>query len=135
MIAEVIAAGAIFVCSPSQVWDGDSFWCAEGPRIRLAGIAAREIDGTCRPHHPCPSASGEAARDGLVALVGRPVGRLRTGHILVRGVPLRCVSEGSGKGERTAAWCAGPQGDLSCALVKDGYALRWPRYWREERCR
>ena len=129
MLSQIIAAGLAFTCTPTAVWDGDGpIWCAEGPKIRLAGIAAREIDGTCRSGQPCPTASGLAARDALVRLVGTPIGVARTGHILVRGAPLRCLSEGSGKGSRTAAWCTGPRGDLSCAMVQGGYALRWNNY-------
>jgi endonuclease YncB( thermonuclease family) len=45
----VVPAGQTFACTPVAVYDGDGpVWCAEGPRIRLAGIAAREMDGTCR---------------------------------------------------------------------------------------
>lgn len=136
MIAEVIAAGLTFTCTPTKVWDGDGpIHCAEGPRIRLAGIAAREIDGSCRPNQPCPRASAEEARDHLVQLVGRPVGRSREGHVLVRGAALTCLSEGDGVGSRTAAWCTTSAGvDLSCAMVRSGYALRWDRYWRGHRC-
>ena len=66
-----LAAAAMLVCTPIAVFDGDGpIWCDEGPKIRLAGIAAREIDGTCRPHHPCPDASGIEARDALVLLLG-----------------------------------------------------------------
>lgn len=44
-----LPAGVSFSCTPIAVWDGDGpIWCAEGPRIRLAGVAAREIDGSCR---------------------------------------------------------------------------------------
>ncbi|MFN4040018.1 MAG: thermonuclease family protein, partial [Erythrobacter sp.] len=68
-----IPAGQTFTCTPEAVWDGDGpVWCEEGPRIRLAGIAARELDGTCSPGHPCPDASAETARDALVRLVGKP---------------------------------------------------------------
>ena len=132
LLAPVVAAGSAFICTPTRVWDGDGpLWCAEGPRIRLAGIAAREIDGSCKDGHPCPAESGPAARDALVALVGRPVGRSREGHILVRGTPLRCVSEGSGKGERTAAWCwTGDGVQINCAMVSGGHALRWAIYDR-----
>jgi len=67
----IVAAGQTFICTPIRVWDGDGpIWCAEGPRIRLAGIAAREIDGTCRPAHPCPPADARRARDHLVGLLG-----------------------------------------------------------------
>jgi len=34
-----------------------------------------------------------------------------------------------------AAWCVSPRsGDLSCAMVRGGWALRWDRYWRNHRC-
>lgn len=133
--AQSIAADAAFTCTPVRVWDGDGpIWCAEGPRVRLAGIAAREIDGTCRRNHPCPRFSGATARDALVRLVGRRTGVSREGHVLVSGPRLRCVSAGGAGGSRTAAWCAGPQGDLSCAMIASGHAVRWDRYWRGRRC-
>ena len=93
MIATTLAAGLIFACTPVRVWDGDGpIWCAEGPKVRLAGIAAREMDGSCRPGHPCPSAPAVAARDRLVRLLGGGRGRAPEGHVLVRGPTLRCLS-------------------------------------------
>ncbi|MFA7585607.1 MAG: thermonuclease family protein [Novosphingobium sp.] len=132
----IAPSGETFTCTPIRVWDGDGpIWCAEGPRIRLSGIAAREMDGSCRPNHPCPKASAEQARDALVSLIGRPVGVSREGHILVSGQALRCRSVGGAGGSRTAAWCVSPKsGDLSCAMVSGGWALRWDRYWRSHRC-
>jgi endonuclease YncB( thermonuclease family) len=132
----VVPAGEQFTCTPVRVWDGDGpIWCEEGPRIRLAGIAAREMDGTCRSNQPCPDASAEAARDALVRLVGKPTGRSREGHVLVTGQPMRCTSVGDGVGNRTAAWCVSPKGgDLSCAMVAGGWALRWDRYWGGHGC-
>jgi endonuclease YncB( thermonuclease family) len=51
----VLPSGKHFPCTPTHVWDGDGpIWCAEGPRVRLAGIAAREMDETCKSGHPCP---------------------------------------------------------------------------------
>lgn len=136
LAALIVPAGQSFTCTPTRVWDGDGpVWCAEGPRVRLSGIAAREIDGTCRDGQPCPNVSAEASRDYLVRLIGDPVGRSPEGHILVRGAPLNCLSVGGGGGERTAAWCATMRGiDLSCAMVRAGMALRWDRYWRGHRC-
>jgi len=133
----VVPSGVTFSCTPTAVYDGDGpVWCAEGPRIRLAGIAAREMDGTCRSNQPCPNVSAERSRDELVKLVGVPIGRRREGHVLVRGPTMRCQSEGDGKGARTAAWCVSPRGgDLSCAMVRSGWALRWERYWRGHSCR
>lgn len=134
-------AGETFACTPTRVWDGDGpIWCAEGPRIRLAGIAAREVkrtngrivDAGCKDGHPCSTIDGLAARDHLVELVGRATGEAATGHVLVRGEVLTCESVGSGKGVRTAAWCRnGSSGDLSRAMVRDGFAERWERYWRD----
>lgn len=132
----IVPDGEMFRCMPTRVWDGDGpIWCAEGPRIRLAGIAAREMDESCRPNHPCPPQSGRAARDHLVALLGGPRGEANTGHIIVQGPMLICESEGSARGSRTAAWCRRPDGvQLSCAMVTDGYALRWEIYDPNRRC-
>jgi endonuclease YncB( thermonuclease family) len=134
--APVVAAGRTFTCTPTAVWDGDGpIWCAEGPKIRIAGVAAREIDGSCRPSQPCPAVSGVDARDRLVRLFGGPKGKLPTGHVVVRSSPMTCVSVGNGKGDRTAAWCTSPTlGDLSCAVIAAGGAVEWLRYWRDHRC-
>lgn len=136
LLAQIVAAGQTFICTPTRVWDGDGpIWCAEGPRIRLAGVAAREIDGTCRPGQPCPRGSGVKARDRLARLLGGFTGRSRDGHGLVHGPVLRCRSTGWGKGVRTAAWCSAPTiGDLSCALVRAKVVLRWKRYGGDQVC-
>ena len=134
--AYIVPAGETFTCTPTRVWDGDGpVWCEEGPRIRLSGIAARELDGSCRPDNPCPRADAIEARDALVALVGRTIGIGSHGHIMVDGPTMRCVSTGSAGGNRTAAWCVSPRGgDLSCAMVRGGWAVRWERYWKEHKC-
>jgi endonuclease YncB( thermonuclease family) len=134
--ALVVPTGQSFACTPVRIWDGDGpVWCAEGPRVRLAGIAAREMDGTCRSNQPCPAASAEQARDILIRAVGTRTGWSPDGHALVRGPTMLCRSEGSGKGNRTAAWCSSPKsGDVSCAMVRSGTVLRWVRYWGNHRC-
>ncbi|WP_082820052.1 thermonuclease family protein [Sphingopyxis terrae] len=136
LAATVVPAGQSFDCTPTAVWDGDGpIWCAEGPHIRLSGIAAREMDGSCRPGHPCPAADPIAARDHLAELVGTPQGKLRTGHVTVSGPTMRCRSAGGAGGTRTAAFCVSPKsGDLSCAMVRNGYAAKWDRYWQGHRC-
>jgi endonuclease YncB( thermonuclease family) len=135
-LTAVVASGLSFTCTPTAVYDGDGpIWCAEGPKIRLAGIAAREMDGTCRSNQPCPKTGAAEARSHLASLVGRPIGRRPEGHILVKADPLRCVSEGNGRGSRTAAWCKTAHGvDLSCAMVRSGMALRWARYQGDKVC-
>ncbi|TWJ09798.1 hypothetical protein JN10_1444 [Altererythrobacter ishigakiensis] len=134
--AAIVPAGETFVCTPTHVWDGDGpIWYEEGPRIRVSGIAAREIDGTCRTNQPCPAVDAEHSRDALASLVGEPYGIGEHGHLLVRGPTMTCLSTGSGGGNRTAAWCVSPRGgDLSCAMVQSGHALRWDRYWGDHQC-
>jgi endonuclease YncB( thermonuclease family) len=134
--ATIVPSGEAFTCTPSRVWDGDGpIWCAEGPRIRLSGIAAREIDGSCRDGQPCPDASAVVARNALVRLIGRATGQSREGHVLVTGPGMQCRSDGSAGGNRTAAWCVSPiGGDLSCAMVRGGWALKWARFWRGHQC-
>ncbi len=132
LFAAVVPSGQAFTCTPTAVWDGDGpIWCAEGPHIRLAGVAA----GSCSAGHPCPNVDPVAARDHLARLVGEPQGRNRTGHILVRGPAMTCISRGGAGGNRTAAFCTSPKsGDLSCAMVRGGYAARWTKYWGKHRC-
>ena len=132
----VVAGGESFKCTPVRVWDGDGpIWCAEGPRVRLAGIAAREMDGSCSAGHRCPDAQAGASRDHLARLLGRVSGRSPEGHLLVTGATLSCTSNGSAGGSRTAAWCTSPTaGDLSCRMVREGFAARWEKYWRDHRC-
>lgn len=136
LAAAVVAAGETFTCTPVAVWDGDGpVWCAEGPHVRIAGIAAREMDGTCRENQPCPKASALEARDALVDQFGGPRGTNGSGHVLVSGPSMVCRSEGSAGGSRTAAWCTLPSGlDLSCAMVATGTVLKWDRYWRGHQC-
>ena len=137
LAASIVASGQTFTCTPTHVWDGDGpVWCAEGPHLRIAGIAAREMDGTCRTNQPCPAASAIEARDALVQLMGGARGTISTGHVVVRGPRLTCRSEGGAGGNRTAAWCRLPSGaDLSCAIIKTGTVLRWDRYWKGPACR
>ncbi len=130
--------GLRFDCTAVSVYDGDGpIACSEGFKIRLSGVAAREMDGTCRPGHPCPDASAEAARDRLVKLLGGEKGRTRSGtavHIVIAPVKLRCLFAG-GTYDRIAAWCATPKGaDISCAMVASGTALIWRNHWRGHRC-
>ncbi|MEW6628580.1 MAG: hypothetical protein AB1431_17500, partial [Pseudomonadota bacterium] len=71
LAATVISDGQVFTCTPTRVWDGEGpIWCREGMHVRLARIAAREMDGSCRPGQPCPEASALTDRDTLVNLLG-----------------------------------------------------------------
>jgi endonuclease YncB( thermonuclease family) len=134
--AQQVQPDATFACTPVKLWDGDGpIHCAEGPRIRLSGIAAREMDGSCSPGHPCPTASAETARDTLASLLGRTTGTAPQGHLLIDGPTLTCRAVGSAGGTRTAAWCVSPKAsDLSCAMLASGTVEKWDRYWRGHAC-
>lgn len=132
----VIPSGERFDCTPHLVWDGDGpIWCEEGPRVRLNGINAREIDETCDDDAPCPNFGGVEARDALAVILGEITGRTGDGHVVVEGPTLSCLSTGGALGERTGAWCEHPDvGDLACLLIEEGIASQWDRYWRDHEC-
>lgn len=135
----IIVAGALFACTPTLVYDGDGpIFCAEGPRIRVAGIAARERDNSCRAGHPCPTATGDQALRALVTLLGGSRRMVRLGgagydHIRVRAPTMRCLSTGDAGGNRTGAFCLLADGrNLSCAMLATGTVVRWDRFWRRD---
>ena len=121
--SEVVASGGTFHCTPERLWDGDGpIWCAEGPRVRLAGIAAAEIDSTCRTGRPCPTTDPIRARNFLGRILSYPDGPrpvlLRSGQLGISGPRLSCVSLGRDDGQQTASRCVSPVvGDLSCAML------------------
>jgi endonuclease YncB( thermonuclease family) len=43
LLTAALGAGQPFTCVPAQVWDGDTFTCADGTKVRVAAIAAREV--------------------------------------------------------------------------------------------
>jgi len=121
----LVAAGRTFECRVTSVHDGDTTRCADGTRVRLQGIDANELDGSC--HTTCAQLSASAARDDLSRLALEKLAQ--------------CVSTGRSY-RRVTAWCAvaGPNGravDLSCAQVAAGAAVIWHRFdpqHRLDRC-
>lgn len=120
------AAPPAFTCTVAAVHDGDTLRCFErGPdgrqlRVRISGIDARELDGSCAHGHPCASAPPEAATAALERLVA--------------GQRLQCTFEGLTYG-RYSGFCRTAAGvDVSCAMLKSGTAALWPRYWGDHRC-
>lgn len=106
-----------FTCQVVSVNDGDTLRCADGTRIRLHAVAARESDGTCSPGHPCPTASAEAARDTL--------------RRLAEGRKISCLQTGTSY-DRKAAICWTPSGqEINCAMVRSGTTLLWEKFDRE----
>jgi endonuclease YncB( thermonuclease family) len=103
-----------FDCRVSRVSDGDSLRCADGTRIRLHAVAARETDGTCSPGHPCPNASAASATAKL--------------NELARGQTLRCEKTGASYDRVTAICRTQANVEINCAMVRSGTALVWPRF-------
>jgi endonuclease YncB( thermonuclease family) len=110
---------ALFLCAVAAITDGDTLRCEDGTRVRLAGISARERNGTCLRSHPCPAASAEEATAAL--------------RRIVAGQTLRCQATGMTFG-RVAAWCWSGRVDVSCAMVRSGTVAVWARYWRGHGC-
>lgn len=103
-----------FTCQVSSITDGDTLRCANGTRIRLHAVAARESDETCRPGHPCPDASGASATAKLSELAS--------------GQTLTCQQTGTSY-ERVTAICRNEaRVEINCAMVKSGTAVIWPRF-------
>ncbi len=99
----------------SSVHDGDTFRIGR-TSIRLQGIDANELDGSC--HNRCATMSGGEARDYL-----RDIALGREAH---------CQETGRSY-DRVTAWCSVGGVDLSCTMVSAGAAVRWDRYDRDER--
>lgn len=113
-------AGAMFICTVTSVYDGDGpIHCREGQSIRLHAIAAREMDETCRKGHPCPDATGAAAKRELQSLA--------LGHVLA------CEQTGTSYNRVTAVCWTEQKLELNCAMVRSGNAVIWDRYNREHR--
>jgi len=108
---------ADFSCRVQKVNDGDTLRCADGTRVRLHAISARETDETCSPGHPCPDATAAASTAAL--------------RRLVQGRTLECQTTGQSY-ERVTAICWTPdQTEVNCAMVSGGNAALWPRFHQE----
>jgi endonuclease YncB( thermonuclease family) len=114
-LAPKAAPAGGFSCTVTGVHDGDGpIYCAEGVKIRLTAIAARELDESCNAGHPCPAASGSSASAAL--------------DRLTRGQVLRCEATGMSY-SRVTAWCWRSDGiELNCAMVQEGMAAPWRRH-------
>jgi endonuclease YncB( thermonuclease family) len=109
---------SIFSCSVASITDGDTFRCADGTRVRLAGIDAPEVSA-CVKGRQCVAGDGQASKRSLA---GYASGRV-----------LRCEPVGTSY-KRVVAFCSAGTLDLSCAQVKAGQAV--VRYARQDRvCR
>ncbi len=101
-------------CHVIAVADADTVRCADGTRIRLAGISARERDGSCNSAPDCPTMRHAQAQPIAARLM------------LARTIRFRVVGVSYGR----------PVGDnpaIRCALVRSGAVVPWVRYMRQYR--
>lgn len=115
--AAAIPPASQFSCQVSRITDGDTLRCADGTRVRLHAVAARESDGSCRRGHPCPSASASDATAKLSELAN--------------GLTLQCEQTGISH-NRVVAICRNEANvEINCAMIESGTAVIWPRYNKE----
>ncbi|MBM3333394.1 hypothetical protein FJY63_01915 [Candidatus Sumerlaeota bacterium] len=108
--------GAVIMCLVVAASDADTVRCADGRRVRLAGISALERDGSCNSRPYCPAMRHKQAQPIAARLtLGRTIAFRVVGKSYDRDV-----------GENKA---------LRCALVQSGAAVEWPRYMRRYRLR
>lgn len=113
-VAEPLASTGGFQCQVSSITDGDTLRCADGTRIRLHAVAAREKDETCSPGHPCPSASAASATAKLTELAS--------------GQTLQCDKTGTSY-DRVTAICRNEANvEINCAMVQSGTTVIWPKF-------
>ena len=88
--------------------DGDTLDCA-GTRIRLVGIDTPEMPGHCRAGRACTPGDPFAAKAQLQRLAASGVS---------------CRISGEDVYGRALARCRSRAGDLSCAMLASGHAVR-----------
>lgn len=99
---------ALFLCLVASVTDGDTLRCADGTRVRIAGIDSPEMPGHCARNRQCTPGDPYSARNSLIALT--------------QGKALRCNSVGHSY-NRTLAHCYSGQTSIGCAQVRSGHAV------------
>lgn len=131
----LILQAAAFVCTPVAIWDSDGhLWCAEGPRIRIAGVAGRELDGSCRSNQPCPALDPLTARLRVIrAIGGRVTGTMPTKHLRIVAPAMRCVGYEMSHTRVVASCTLASGADLRCSLLKAGAVVEWASYSRRYR--
>jgi len=107
-----------FSCAVAYVNDGDTLRCADGTRVRLHAVAARESDETCSPGHPCPAASAASAKAEL--------------ERLVIGLTITCSQTGRSYNRITAICWTPAEVEVNCAMIRSGTAVVWKRFDRQE---
>jgi len=101
----------LIACPSPRHHDGDAIRCGSGhgKSMRLYAIDAPEMPGACRPGRWCVPGDPYASRDHLASLTAG------------RSVAYRVLSDDRYRRHIVQAFADGV--DLSCAMVRDGYAI------------
>jgi len=126
MILLMSAAAASFFCEVVRVHDGDGpLWCANGIKVRVAGIQAPDFESAEPCRRPLQRRAAYTCDDRAAARSQAIVSKL----VLNRRINCQPVGRSY---SRVVARCTLPDGrSLSCAAIAVGAAVRWDRYWRE----
>lgn len=98
-----------FSCPFVEVTDGDTFRCGT-IRVRLAGIDAPEMPGHCRRGRDCTPGDPLASRNSLASMLQQ--------------TPVNCLKTDTDRYGRTIASCTAGGVNLSCELVRSGFAVK-----------
>lgn len=121
MLTAILLAAAPFTCTVTSVHDGDTFTCAGGTKVRVAGIQAPDFTDTA----PCRAGRAEYVCSDRAAQASQ---RVVSALVLHRRLACDGIEPSYA---RIVARCRLPDGrDLSCAVIAAGTATRWDRYWR-----
>lgn len=99
---------AALICESPSITDGDTLHCG-GQRVRLMGIDAPEMPGSCRPGRRCVAGDPYSSAAYLSSITRTQV---------------RCSPQGKDHYDRTLARCEANDIDLSCEMIKSGHAER-----------
>lgn len=101
------------ICHVVKVHDADTIRCANGQIVRLAGVNARERDGSCN-HRPCPRMRHAQAHPIAQRLM------------LGKSIRFRIVG-------RSGNRLVGENYAVRCALFRTGAAVPWTQWQRRYR--
>jgi uncharacterized membrane protein YsdA (DUF1294 family) len=107
----LLFAAASFACLNPSHSDGDNIRCANiDGAMRLHGIDAPEMPGSCSPGRACTPGDPYAARDHL--------------RSLTRGRDVVCEQVDTDNYGRPVVECRADDQNIACAMIDDGYAVQ-----------
>lgn len=110
-----LAAASALLCAGPTHSDGDNMRCRNfRETMRLYGIDAPEMPGSCRPGRRCVRGDPYASRDYL--------------RRLTRGRTVRCQVRDIDRYDRPVVDCTADGVNIGCAMIAAGQAA--PRYGR-----